>query len=176
MNLDRRYSFSYTRNSFSFILGLYVLYVPIKDKSGRILLSDVEQDERWMEHFRETLNQTSPTDTHSFDQVTDVVQLQVSEDEITENETAEAGKIMKKGKSAGLDEISAELLKHGGSSLITELTTLFNNCWHNQNVPEDWQDGVIIKLPKKGDLTDCNNWRGITRYCQFLVKVSAPCF
>ena len=70
--------------------------VPIKDKSGRILLSDVEQDERWMEHFRETLNQTSPTDTHSFDQVTDVVQLQVPEDEITENETAEAVKIMKK--------------------------------------------------------------------------------
>ena len=22
--------------------------------------------------------------------------------------------------------------------------------------------GVIVKLPKKGDLTDCNNWRGIT--------------
>jgi len=29
-------------------------------------------------------------------------------------------------------------------------------------VPADWKKGVIIKLPKKGSLKDCNNWRGIT--------------
>jgi len=26
----------------------------------------------------------------------------------------------------------------------------------------DWRNGVIIPLPKKGDMADCNNWRGIT--------------
>ena len=29
-------------------------------------------------------------------------------------------------------------------------------------MPEDWKTGLIIRLPKKGDLSDCNNWRGIT--------------
>jgi len=29
-------------------------------------------------------------------------------------------------------------------------------------VPVDWKKGVIIKLPKKGSLKDCNNWRGLT--------------
>jgi len=24
------------------------------------------------------------------------------------------------------------------------------------------ETGLIVKLPKKGDLTECNNWRGIT--------------
>ena len=28
-------------------------------------------------------------------------------------------------------------------------------------MPKDWKDGIIIPLPKKGDLKDCNNWRGI---------------
>ena len=28
-------------------------------------------------------------------------------------------------------------------------------------MPEDWQKGIIIKLPRKGDLTICGNWRGI---------------
>jgi len=28
--------------------------------------------------------------------------------------------------------------------------------------PTGGMDGVIIPLPKKGDLADCNNWRGIT--------------
>ena len=28
--------------------------------------------------------------------------------------------------------------------------------------PADWQKGVIVKLPKKGNLEVCYNWRGIT--------------
>ena len=27
---------------------------------------------------------------------------------------------------------------------------------------EKWKNGVIVKIPKKGDLSDCGNWRGIT--------------
>ena len=29
-------------------------------------------------------------------------------------------------------------------------------------IPKEWTSGLIIKLPKKGDLSNCNNWRGIT--------------
>ena len=29
-------------------------------------------------------------------------------------------------------------------------------------MPADWAEGVIIRIPKKGALSDCNNWRGIT--------------
>jgi len=25
-----------------------------------------------------------------------------------------------------------------------------------------WRKGIIVKLPKKGNLSDCNNWPGIT--------------
>ena len=25
-----------------------------------------------------------------------------------------------------------------------------------------WKQGLIVKIPKKGDLTECGNWRGIT--------------
>ena len=32
----------------------------------------------------------------------------------------------------------------------------------DESAPEDWLRGLIIKLPKKGDLTSCENWRGIT--------------
>ena len=33
--------------------------------------------------------------------------------------------------------------------------------WEKEQIPEDWQRGLIVKLPKKGDLTECNNWRGV---------------
>ena len=29
-------------------------------------------------------------------------------------------------------------------------------------IPEAWKKGLIIKLPKKGNLKDCKNSRGIT--------------
>lgn len=29
-----------------------------------------------------------------------------------------------------------------------------------KQVPEEWRDAVLIPIPKKGDLTNCNKWRG----------------
>ncbi|VDP20061.1 unnamed protein product [Heligmosomoides polygyrus] len=46
--------------------------------------------------------------------------------------------------------------------MTTTLTRLFNICWHRLEVPEDWKRGVIVKIPKKGDLSECGNWRGVT--------------
>ena len=29
-------------------------------------------------------------------------------------------------------------------------------------MPSDWKTGLVVKLPKKLDISMCNNWRGIT--------------
>ena len=34
--------------------------------------------------------------------------------------------------------------------------------WRHEQIPRDWNQGLIIKLPKKGNLKECKNWRGIT--------------
>ena len=39
--------------------------------------------------------------------------------------------------------------------------TLFENVWNEEEVPSDWKEGFIVKLPKKGDLSQCKNRRGI---------------
>jgi len=81
--------------------------------------------------------------------------------DITEEETQRAIMGLQNNKTAGLDEISAELLKYGSSNTIGALTSLMNSCWKEKCAPDDWRR-VIIKLPKKGDISDCNSWRGIT--------------
>ena len=43
--------------------------------------------------------------------------------------------------------------------------------WNEEKVPEEWRDGLIVKLPKRGDLSQCTNWRGIT-----LISVPAKVF
>jgi hypothetical protein len=51
---------------------------PNKDKNGRVLIKQDEQNERWVEHFSEILNQTVSTEVYSDND------LQSTEDIISE--------------------------------------------------------------------------------------------
>uniref|UniRef100_K7GJL4 Reverse transcriptase domain-containing protein n=1 Tax=Pelodiscus sinensis TaxID=13735 RepID=K7GJL4_PELSI len=54
---------------------------------------------------------------------------------------------------------------------------VFEAIWEGQQIPKDWTKGVLIKFPKKGALSDCNNWRGITLLSvpsKILAKVIIP--
>ncbi len=41
------------------------------------------------------------------------------------------------------------------------LYELFGKIWETNEIPDDWKEGYLIKLPKKGDLKECKNWRKI---------------
>uniref|UniRef100_A0A0B7BK31 Uncharacterized protein n=1 Tax=Arion vulgaris TaxID=1028688 RepID=A0A0B7BK31_9EUPU len=41
------------------------------------------------------------------------------------------------------------------------LCKILNDIWDKEIIPEECRICSIIKLPKKGDLGNCNNWRGI---------------
>ncbi|XP_056006627.1 uncharacterized protein LOC130050469 [Ostrea edulis] len=41
------------------------------------------------------------------------------------------------------------------------LHPLLHKIWEQETVPEVWKKGHLVKLPKKGDPSPCNNWRGI---------------
>ena len=45
--------------------------------------------------------------------------------------------------------------------LEIELLHQFNRIWKQERIPYDWSQGLIVTIPKNGDLTDCKNWRGI---------------
>ncbi|VDP57120.1 unnamed protein product [Schistosoma margrebowiei] len=38
----------------------------------------------------------------------------------------------------------------------------FKKIWGEEQVPMDWKEGHVIKIPKKGDLSKCKNYRDIT--------------
>ena len=43
-----------------------------------------------------------------------------------------------------------------------ELKNIFDLIWKEERVPEQWKMGLICKIPKKGNLQECGNWRGVT--------------
>jgi hypothetical protein len=40
----------------------------------------------------------------------------------------------------------------------TILEDLFLTIWDNDLVPKEWKQGIIVKIPKKGDLSICDNY------------------
>jgi len=105
---------------------------------------------RWKEHFSSVLNCPEPEISHDFEgDSSDIPDLDISLDSITDEEVARAIRKLKNGKAAGSDHIQPELLKHA-ESISPSLANLFNTVWQKQEVPTDRRDGIIIPLPKKG--------------------------
>ncbi len=70
--------------------------------------------------------------------------------------------IIKNGKAAGPDGIPAEALKGDVTTSVEMLYSLFEEIWEKQEIPAEWKEGYLIKIPKKGDLSRYDNFRGIT--------------
>ena len=68
----------------------------------------------------------------------------------------------KTGKSAGVDNIHAELAQAGGEGIITILTTTCNKIWQTGEWPTPWTESLVITLPKKGNLQQYQNYRTIS--------------
>ena len=109
-----------------------------------------------MKHFKEVLNQSHPETLHDFEREIADEQLDVSLENFSEEEVTAAVQKLKNNKAPGLDNITSEMLKNGGECLI-EFKSLLNNCWQYQLAPEEWRKMMIVKLPKKESLSNCNN-------------------
>ncbi|XP_073695611.1 uncharacterized protein [Garra rufa] len=133
---------------------------PVKDKEGRAIAGVEQQINRWSEHFEELLNRPVPSNTPDINPANE--DLPINCEKPTREEIRKAITLLKNGKAAGPDNIPAEVLKVDQDTVAEMLYPLFEKIWEEEEIPNDWKEGYLIKLPKKGDLSNCNNYRGIT--------------
>ena len=67
---------------------------------------------------------------------------------------------LKIGKTAGGDEVVAELVNNGGHSMIDWLWELLKEVWQTKQIPKEWKNAILIAIHKK-DRKVCDNNRGI---------------
>lgn len=153
-NMKRVYEITRTLSGKSFNTNQ-----PVKDKTGRIITSEEEQRRRWVEHFEEVLNRPPPQIVPDIPLAEEP--LNISIDPPTKAEIIKAIKSLKTGKAPGPDGIPPEALKANTATTAEMLHPLLAKIWEQEKVPVDWKRGYLVKLPKKGDLSQCGNWRGI---------------
>jgi hypothetical protein len=69
---------------------------------------------------------------------------------------------LKRYKSPGIGQISVELIKAGGSKFCSEIHKLIISIWNKEELPNQWKESIIVPVYKRGDKTDCSNYRGIS--------------
>ena len=77
-------------------------------------------------------------------------------------EVAHVIKCLKNHKAPGKDQILAEFLKKGGETSWRRIHHLVKLIWTQHKIPDDWTIGVIQPINKKGDKSECSNYRAIT--------------
>ena len=68
---------------------------------------------------------------------------------------------LKRGKSGGYDKLIPDLFIDCVDLLSPILCKLFNYIFSNGIYPGGWTKGIIVPVPKKGNLSNVNNYRGI---------------
>ena len=119
------------------------------------------------QHFKNLFSNdnffTNPS-TESFlnDSDSAIISVPALDNDFTQEEVTSAINSLKKGKSAGFDNLLPEMFIECKTFMSPILCNLFNFIYTNSLYPVSWTKGIIVPVPKKGDLSDANNYRGIT--------------
>ncbi|XP_055907616.1 uncharacterized protein LOC129942628 [Eupeodes corollae] len=131
---------------------------------GTLLISIEDQLRRWKDHFCALLNEDPVEQSAEVPQLNEMPRsfrgIDIKPPSVAEIETAI--NLLKNNKVAGLDGVPAEFLKADPATAASILHPLIQTVWENETYPREWKDGVIVKVSKKDDLINFNNWRGIT--------------
>ena len=108
----------------------------VQDRSGKCLTEERQILNRWTEYCFELYNHKANGDLS----VLNCTQTDTEDDHpILHREVEAAVQSLKKGKSAEVDNIPAELV------------------WQTGKWPTPWTQSLVITLPKKGNLQQCQN-------------------
>ena len=131
----------------------------VQDRSGKCLTEERQILNRWTEYCSELYNHKANGDPS----VLNCPKTGTEDDHpILRKEVEAAVQSLKKWKSAGVDNIPAELVQAGGEDVIIALTTICNKIWQTGEWLIPWTQSLDITLPKKGNLQQCQNHRTIS--------------
>ena len=133
----------------------------IKDEHGEVCSTVSAQHQRWRRHFSTVLNINSQLDMTLLGSLPQREIQQELDIRPSLSEVCKAVTQLQNGKAAGSSSILPELVKAGGKVFANALLLILDAVWEEEQVPQEWVDSILVPIPKKGDLSRCDNWRGI---------------
>jgi exonuclease III len=121
--------------------------------------SDAQKAEILSRHFQQLLNNPSTTTTLQAPPGFTPPRMQYDTDPITMEELQSAVKGMHSYKAPGPDGIPVAAYK---TLVLKHLLPIMNAVLSGESPPPEWLVANVVAIPKKGDLTEASNYRGIS--------------
>ena len=136
----------------------------VKDEDGNTCATAKAQQERWKRHFTKILNIQSGFDVEELRKVKQRPPRPEMTEVPSEEELMSAVGKMRNGKAGGESGIMPEMVKAAccDEEFLSKLLELVKDIWEVSCVPSAWRDSILVPMPKKGNLSLCDNWRGIS--------------
>ena len=113
------------------------------------------------EHLKNFLGRPASLPPHPEEIDTIILEtLPIPVHEFTMEELTSAIRSTSSGKATGLDDIPAEVCKSG--ALLEYPLNVCNKVFNSGEAPNIWRKAALLPIPKKGDLTNGQNYRGIS--------------
>jgi hypothetical protein len=135
-----------------------------KSKEGQVAdNSPQERVNTWFNHFQKLLG-SPPQVEDPNEEIPNVFEgLEIRDDPFTLEEYRKVKSSLKQGKAAGPDDIPPEVFKSCDFDVIC--LDFCNEALIKNDKPELWSFMNIIPVPKSGDLSKTDNYRGISLIC-----------
>ena len=132
-----------------------------KNKSGSLIDGGSAEGrlKSWQEHFTKLLGQPPSVPDQELEVPVIHPPQDISVDLFSKDELVEARMKIKEGKAYGDDGIAPEILKR--VDLDDLILRFCNRALVDGSIPDQWRKLNIVPVPKKGNLTKVDNYRGI---------------
>jgi len=136
----------------------------VQDENGNSCTTTEAQQERWRRHFSKILNVQSDFDMEELSRVRQRPTRSEMTEVPSEEEVMNAVAKLRNGKAGGESGILPEMVKAAccEEEFVNKLLDLVKDVWEKGCTPCAWRDSILVPIPKKGDLSNCDNWRGIS--------------
>jgi hypothetical protein len=67
-----------------------------------------------------------------------------------------------KSKAPGIDNINPQPIQATGPQMNSRIYRLVTNMWTKEKMPNEWNLALICPIYKKGEKSECNNYRRIS--------------
>ena len=146
----------------SVIKNAWDLVKKLSGKKSRsvIFIEGEDRLKTWENHFKNLLNAdtTTQSDGAPIVKIFDLFNT-ITRGDLTQDEVDLAIRQLKNGKAPGLDGLPPEFWKL--PKVRKSLLRFCNETYHG-NRPKEWGISGLTPIPKKGDLTKTDNYRGIS--------------
>lgn len=115
------------------------------------------EEEEWKEYFMRLLGGVEHRIRDGEEKGRDDEEKVISGEEIEE-----AVRKIKEGKAVGIDGVPGEGWKYGGKEVRDWIEEFCNRVWKGEGWPEDWKEGIIAPIVKKGVGKTVEEYRGVT--------------